>query len=125
MKIGLDFHGVIDSNPELFAELTKMLVEKGHEVHIVTGPDRAKMIPLLDNYDIKYTHFFSIVEDAINNGIEVTWDKEGNPWVDSEFWNRSKARYCKRNNIDLHIDDSPEYGKHFKTPYLQMGRGKN
>lgn len=124
MKIGLDIHGVIDSNTEMFSQLTKMLVSAGHEVHIITGPDRSKMIRFLEDNEISYTHFFSIVEDATCNGISVRWDDEGNPWVDGEFWNRSKGRYCQTMGIDLHIDDSKEYGKYFKTPYLQFNKGK-
>jgi hypothetical protein len=116
VKIGLDIHGVIDSNLKMFSELTNLLIAAGHEVHILTGPKTETVIDFLKTNKIAYTHLFSIVEDAEANGIMVRWDAEG-PWIDSEFWDRSKARYCQRNNIDLHIDDSPQYEKYFKTPF--------
>ena len=37
MKLGLDLHGVITDRPEFFSELSKIFIDNGHEVHIVTG----------------------------------------------------------------------------------------
>jgi len=45
--------------------------------------------------------------EAIRAGFEVCRDKE-------------KAWYCEQNNIDLHIDDTAEYGKYFKTPFYHL-----
>ena len=39
MKIGLDFHGVINTSPEFFGLISKLLLDAGHEVHIITGND--------------------------------------------------------------------------------------
>ena len=36
-SLGLDLHGVIDSLPEVFAFLSKAVVDAGGEVHILTG----------------------------------------------------------------------------------------
>lgn len=43
MKIGLDFHGVIDADPEFFAVETELLIKAGHEVHIITGHEYTKI----------------------------------------------------------------------------------
>jgi len=117
VKYGFDIHGVMDSDPTLFHSLTHALVNAGHEVHIITGPKKEVVEPFLKANNIAYTHFFSIVEDAEKNDMNIKWDKEGHPWIDPQFWDRAKARYCAKNKIDIHLDDSPEYGKYFKTPY--------
>ena len=117
MKFGFDFHNVIDKKPEMFSQLSHLLVAAKIEVHIITGAKHDYMIPLLKHYNIAYTHFFSIVEEAERNDIPVKWDINGEPWVNPEFWDRSKARYCKEQGIDLHIDDNAEYAKYFKTPF--------
>ena len=120
MKIGLDIHGVIDSNFKMFCELTNMLVREGHEVHVITGPSESLVENMLKDNDIVYTHFFSIVDNAKKNNIGIRLDEDGNPWIDGDFWDRSKAKYCEEQGIDLHLDDSDIYGKHFKTPYARF-----
>ena len=40
LKIGLDIHGVIDSFPEKFKQLSYALAKDGAEVHIITGKTR-------------------------------------------------------------------------------------
>jgi 8-oxo-dGTP diphosphatase len=40
--------------------------------------------------------------------------------MDNKVWNRAKAEYCKKNGIQLHIDDSDVYGKYFETPYARF-----
>ena len=37
MKLGLDIHGVIDSNPESFAFMSQSVIANNGEVHIITG----------------------------------------------------------------------------------------
>lgn len=118
MKIGIDFHGVIDKKPQFFSEFTKLLKENGHEVHILTGSTVSNNLLIeLTKYQIHYTHIFSITDYKENCGARVIYDDNGNPWIDDEDWNGAKAEYCQRLNIDIHLDDSSEYGKYFKTPY--------
>ena len=118
MKFGLDVHGVIDTNPAFFAIYTKALVDAGHELHILTGPKRSVVEPYLKEHGIVFTHFFSIVESA--DPFKVRWEDKDNPWLDTEQWNRAKAKYCIENEIDLHVDDSDVYGTYFKTPYARF-----
>lgn len=117
MRLGLDLHGVCDANPEFFSALSKAVIAAGGEVHLITGPKREAVEPLLKKLGIHYTHFFSIVEDAEKNDMNIRWDKDGHPWIEDQFWDRSKARYCAKNKISLHIDDTEAYSRAFKTPF--------
>jgi len=121
MKIGLDIHGVCDANPEFFVELSKLFVNSGHEVIIITGRMKSHgAIEEIEEIGISYTKFYSIVDYHIEMGTEVIYDEKGNPWIDDDLWNRTKAEICEKENIDFHIDDSPIYGQYFKTSYAQI-----
>lgn len=122
MKLGLDIHKTIDANPKMFVDMAKSV--KG-EVHILTG---IRFTPAVEaellsyNSGIKWwTHFMSITQYLLDSGQNYTVEGEGD---DAHFnfeavsWNRVKADYCKKHNIDLHIDDSPEYLEYFTTPYM-------
>jgi len=123
IKVGLDLHGVIDTYPELFSQISKSLVKAGHEVHVITGSMwREKIERQLKEFDIEYTHHFSISDYLIESGEPVKFTSPDNPWFDGLKWDEAKGKYCKRENIILHIDDSRVYGKYFETPYLQIKR---
>jgi hypothetical protein len=115
LRIGLDIHGVVDARPDLFAPLTKTLVEAGHEVHILTGARKTPKIEKeLEEMGIVYTHFFSILDYQGELGTHIEKDENG------YMWDKSKADYCIEKGIDLHIDDSIAYDLLFKTPFLQF-----
>jgi len=116
-KIGLDIHGVCDSNPEFFSDLSKDLVSTGWEVHIITGPTKAKAIPELEKYKITYTHFFSIEDYHIARHTPMSYDEKGNPWMDKETWDKTKGEYCQREGVLLHLDDTEKYKAYFKTSF--------
>jgi hypothetical protein len=120
-KVGLDFHGVLDKHTEFFSDLTKLLVANLWQVHIITGAKlTTDFIARLDSLGIDYTHLFSIVDYHESIGTQVNYDSSG-PWIDTELWNKTKAEYCEKNGIDMHIDDSDVYGKYFKdTMFLQL-----
>ncbi|MBU1169677.1 MAG: NUDIX hydrolase [Proteobacteria bacterium] len=126
IKLGIDVHGVADTAPHFFSELSRILVENGHEVHILTGAEHTDAL----EYELKHvlklswTHFFSTTSYHKNTGTEITYI-DGNPYMDNKIWNRSKSEYCRRHGIQLHIDDSDVYGKYFKTPYAQFGFSKS
>jgi hypothetical protein len=119
IKIGLDIHGVIDSNINFFKILTKLLVDNGHEVHIITGAKIENELPFLKENTISYTHLFSITDYHIEKGTEITWDEKNNPHLETYAWDKAKAEYCKKENIDIHFDDSDIYNYFFKTPYAR------
>ena len=124
LKIGLDIHGVVDSLPDFFSELTNTLVNAGHEVHILTGRTiNEKIYDKIVQYKLSYTHLFSIADYHQKQNTPIHWADDDNPWIDDDIWNKTKADYCKEHKIDLMLDDSVEYARHFETPYaLLMSR---
>lgn len=121
MKYGIDIHGVADTKKKFFAEFSKRAITNGHEVHIITGNMRTPEIEKeLKEYGIQYTEFFSVSDKLLAEGKDTHWTSPNDPWFDKEDWNAAKAHYCKENNIILHFDDSDEYGKYFKTPYVKV-----
>lgn len=123
MKIGIDIHGVITKHPKTFSSFCKLLLGKGHEVHIITGQElSSQLINFLDIHNIKYTSLFSITSyhKEIETPMVYKGGDVGQPLIDEELWNKTKAAYCEKHQLDLHIDDSPVYGRYFtgKTIYL-------
>lgn len=121
MKFGFDLHGVIDAKPEFFSEFTKLLVEAGHEVHILTGPpDGKKLREELDATGVMFTHLFSIADWLKSEKVEMWQDKKGDWWSHPYDWDRAKGVYCERNKIDMHFDDTDSYAYFFKTPFCRF-----
>ena len=124
MILGLDYHNVITANPKFFSTLTKFLRVGQHEVHILTGSRKTSvLLNQLREYGISWSHFFSISDYHRSIGTPMTGYQEGQPKIDDELWNGTKAWYCQKNGVDLHIDDSPVYGRYFTTPYCQYKHG--
>ena len=120
IKVGFDFHGVIDASPWCFSDLSRQIQEAGGEVHVLTGTkDTEELRKALTSYGIAYTHVFSILSYHESVGTK-TWQDERGTWMDKETWDKSKAEYCKRMGIQVHIDDSDTYGKYFdhETTYV-------
>ena len=121
MKLGIDFHGVLNTYPS-FCHLTHLFCKHGHEVHIMTGnritPEFEKELVELG---VHWTHLFSITDYHAEKGVDIVNDSKGNPWLPSKLWNPTKAVYAEKMGIDFIIDDSEVYGKFFhKIPYLQL-----
>jgi len=113
-KIGLDFHGVIDIDPEYFSKFTEVMASNCIEIHIITGAEDTPVIrKQLEDWGIKYHTFASIVEFRRQQGEKV-WYKNGLPWMNDDAWDTAKADYCYAFGIDLHIDDTLEYGRWFR-----------
>jgi hypothetical protein len=123
LVLGLDFHGVCDTYPEMFEDLSKSIMYSGGKVYIITG---AKVTPFLiedlKNYRIEYTNILSIIDYHAKNGVDIRYDEKGEPWINDDLWNSTKANLCEEYNVDIHIDDSEIYGKYFtgKTKYLLL-----
>jgi len=123
MKIGLDIHGVIDSDPNFFSKLSKLLHEKGHTVYVITGNEIcAALIDELYNYGIHYDELFSITSYHKSIGTYVTYENgdPNRPLISPAKWDRTKGEYAKKIGLDVHIDDSEVYGKYFPdtTQYI-------
>lgn len=119
-KVGIDLHGVADAKPEFFKALTKTLVDAGWEVHVITGARKSLEEKTIQESGISYTHFFSITDYHMELGTPIRWDEKNEPHLDSYLWDKTKAEYCERMGIDLHIDDSDIYQYFFKTPYARF-----
>jgi len=127
MKIGIDLHGVLDTNPELFTdmacEVLNSIIATKPEVHIVTGMPWSKELReelVVYGNGVKWwTHFYSITDDLLKRNIKWEVDENGNKSFPDYSWNIAKAIYCSHHNIDIMYDDSPTYGRYFITPYVQ------
>ena len=83
MKLAFDIHGVVDSLPELFSVISKLLVENKHEIHILTGSKWSKKVEdQLEKYGIKYTHHFSITDYHLSIGTPMRYSTPDDPWKD-------------------------------------------
>lgn len=117
-KIGIDFHGVINTDPFFFGKLLTAMIEQNIEVHIISGGPREFLQKYLEQKHIPYTHLWCIF-DFYEAKDKVTFNEDGTFFVDDELWNTAKAEYCRREEIDLHIDDSSIYERSFSTPYCR------
>jgi hypothetical protein len=126
-RIGLDLHGVITDMPEFFSFFTNAMIAAGAEVHIVTGGATESDKELLKNYNIKYTHFFSIVDHHRKIGTPTSGKhpKYGFDMISDEEWDKTKGEYCRQHNIDLHIDDTLIYNNFFTTPFCRLWSHSN
>lgn len=120
LKIGVDIHGVATDAREFFVEFTKTMVSAGHEVHIITGPPAEIARREVEELGLSYTHLFSIVDHHVQSGTELTTDSRGHIFCEDYLWDKTKADYCLRHGIQLHLDDSDAYGYFFKTPYARF-----
>ena len=124
MKLGLDIHGVIDSNPKSFAFMSQSVISNNGEVHIITGGSwTSELEEQLKGYGIKWTSHFSVYDYLVDSGIDSIGtiqfpDGTIQKKFDYHLWDTIKAGYCRSNNIDLHIDDTEVYSKYFTTPFL-------
>lgn len=130
-RLALDLHGIINTHPAFFAASTQSLVKDGWEIHVLTGShlNDNEIAGELEKYNIAYTHLFSIADHHQKKGTKGMWyDKKGNPWVSDSDWDRTKAEYCKENEIDFCIDDTARYANYFETPFgymsIQMNKQK-
>lgn len=134
MKFGFDIHGVIDALPKVFSVMTTLLVDNGHEVHIMTGSKWNEDIEnQLKSMGVKWTHHFSITDHHISCGTPMRYDPNpdhpwintGNPDEDNRLWDCAKGEYCQKHGIDFHIDDTMRYNDHFCTPFARLWTHNN
>lgn len=116
MHIGLDIHGVIDSNPEFFSTFTHLMKNAGHTISILTGAQiKPKLIKELKGYNLVWDNLFSITDYHIEKGTEMMFEDSDNPHIDDEMWDKTKGEWCEENKVDMMIDDTARYRKHFKN----------
>lgn len=123
-KIGVDFHGVINTKPDFFREFCREALKIGMEVYIISGGPRETILAYLNQYQIPYTKLWCIF-DYYEQRHQVEFYDDGSFRIDDELWNKAKAEYCKEQNICIHIDDSAIYGREFVTPYCRYDEKAN
>ncbi len=125
-KLGLDIHGVVDAMPDFFSFLTDSFIKNGGEVHIITGGRwDSEFETMLNTFGIKWTHKFSVYDYLKESDAEVIGkvqfpDGTIQKKFKNEDWDSVKAKYCKENGIDLHIDDTLIYNNFFSTPFARL-----
>lgn len=122
-KLGIDWHGVLDALPETISFLAKAIIANGGEVHIITGMTwNQKCIDMLHEFDIPFTHHFSIFDYHRSIGSEIVGHHErfNIPKIDDTVWDKTKGYYCRDNDITLHIDDTLIYNDFFTTPFARL-----
>jgi len=122
MKLGLDIHGVLDTNPYLFINMAGMVKASGGIVYIITGSSLDEDLTALLlklNGGIKFWDHLISVQDGLMRDVKpIGYNKYKRPVWDDGTWDRFKGDFCFENKIDLHIDDTIRYKKYFKTPFL-------
>jgi len=128
-KLGIDWHGVLDAIPEEVAWLSRAVVAAGGECHLMTGMEWTKECEdQLNEWDVHYTHHFSVFDHhhKIMKTPVVGWHDVFNiPKIDEELWDKTKGEYCEKHGISLHLDDTLEYNKYFKTPFARVYTNNN
>lgn len=124
LKIGLDYHGVIDQKPEYFAEFCTLAQQHGHYIYVITGGPETKVKEYLAAAHIPYDFIFAILDYYQALG-KAGFDASGNLIVPDELWDMAKADFCRRNQINIHIDDSSEYLHWFSTPFCLYEQGSD
>lgn len=126
MKLSLDLHGVLDDLPGTMKKLTSSIINSGGEVHILTGSTTEKAKQELSElgfeYRVHYTHVMGLPNFLTNSFCRIV-DIDpvyGNNMFSEEDWNKGKAIYCEQQEIDLHLDDTVEYGDSFTTPFARL-----
>lgn len=115
-KIGIDYHGVITSNPDFFRKFNHYAINNNCLIYIISGGHTKDIEKYLKSKEIVYSAIWSIL-DYYDKLQEVTYNTDGTFKVDDTLWNRAKALYCAEHEINIHIDDSVVYGKYFTTPF--------
>jgi hypothetical protein len=127
-KLGLDYHGVVDAIPSSLIYLAEAIIAYKGEVHILTGGRKKEVQEELMRHGFPYTHFFSVQDHLnkhhlhLNVGVNP---KDGMMKYPDELWDCIKAWYCEKNQIDLHMDDTAEYGEYFTTPFARIWTKNN
>lgn len=116
IRIGLDFHGVVDRYPEYFSRFTHLAKQMGIEIYIITGGPKKVVDRFLQDHKIIYKELFAILDYYDAQGM-VEYFKNGEYKVPDMLWNMAKGEYCAEKKITIHIDDSKEYSDWFSTPF--------
>jgi hypothetical protein len=118
LKIGVDLHGVIDTNPELFKALAQGLIQTGNEIYIVSGPPMAhveyELYQLGIEEDIHWTDLSTIVDYLHSTNTKIWQNEKGQWWASDEDWWSAKSKIAAMFDLDIMIDNMARYQPYFK-----------
>ena len=131
MKIGIDLHGVIDSDPDLFKRLLTFMYLKDREVYIVSGPPKSEITTELEGLGFEevlhYKEVYSIVDFLKESGVEMWQDENRRWWSNNKDWLESKAKICDKLSLEYMLDDKEMYRPAFdnvKTKFVLYTKDK-
>lgn len=124
LKIGLDYHGLIDINAIYFSNFCSEAKLRGHLVYIITGGPKVLVENLLFQNNIEHDFVYAISDYYQALGI-VEQTPNGNICIPTSLWNRAKAKFCRENDISIHIDDDKQYLQWFSTLYAHYDKAEN
>ena len=111
MNLGLDFHGVLNANPEEFIEIATGVKAKGGKVFIITGSSNTP--EFMEDVNRLGTGFWdqivSVQDELMKSYNPIGINEFGRPVFTDTDWNSFKGKFCREHGIDLHYDDSEEY----------------
>ena len=119
MIVGLDLHGVIDSDPAYFIEFARDIIEDGGTVHVITGhPINSEIYEQLSACGFAKDLYSSVqsIQDTLDEvkSPVLGLDVHGRNKYDDISWDSCKASLCKKLDVDVHIDDTMRYKDYFK-----------
>lgn len=117
-KISVDFHGVLNKNPEYFKAFVDYARTQGFLVYVVSGGPRVTITEFLRQHDIAYSSLWCVIDEPQINE-QTQFFADGSFRVDDYLWDKAKAEFCRDEEIGLHIDDSEVYGAYFSTGYCR------
>jgi hypothetical protein len=118
-RIGIDLHGVIDSDLEFFKDLLETVYNRTFiTIFIISGPPTDQIRTELDKFGLKegrhYHHVASVVDFLKARQVHMWKDHKDTWWASDEDWWGAKAAICKKLNVDVMIDDKEGYKEYFK-----------
>lgn len=124
LKIGLDYHGLIDINVAFFSRFCTNAKVRGHSVYIITGGPKVMAEHDLAKNNIKHDFVYAI-SDHYQALKDIDQSINGKLYIPDNLWNRAKAEFCRKNQINIHIDDNMEYLRSFSTPYCYYNKSEH
>lgn len=123
-RLGIDLHGVIDTDVSKFKWILRLIVLQGKMIHIVSGPPAEEIKAELDGYGFKegfhYCQIHSVVDHLKEKDVTMWLDHKNTWWASDEDWWSSKAKICKEFGIEEMIDDKRRYSKYFKDTGIKF-----
>lgn len=128
MNVALDFHGVIDHNPSIFIIMAEIIRKQGGKIVVISGSSNKDDVltkQLLEFNDgvVWWDEIVSVTDSLLEAEEEYVIDKHGRPWFSDDEWNGFKGRYCNKNNIDMLVDDTKDYGLYLDSKNFHLYRG--